>query len=94
MPSSRSRASYSSALASAIDPTPMNRWPCVVLLAETPSTAPGTTRAPCIITSPCTGRTNCAVTVAPAHHLLDRKLAQSLLDDFREDGVELHPRPG
>src|SRR5882672_3674254 len=38
----------------------MNRCPLVVLPARTPRTVPGTTRLPCIITNPCTGRTNCA----------------------------------
>src|SRR5260221_3006003 len=38
----------------------MKRWPAVVRPALMPSTLPGTTRSPCSITSPCTGRTNCA----------------------------------
>src|SRR5882724_3393551 len=38
----------------------MKRWPAVVRPALMPSTLPGTTRPPCSITSPCTGRTNCA----------------------------------
>src|SRR6185436_10871846 len=60
LPSSRSWSRYWSALVSMIVRLPMKRWPWVRLPAARPSTAPGTTRAPCSITSPCTGRTNCA----------------------------------
>ena len=38
----------------------MKRCPCVRLPETRPSTEPGTTRGPCSITRPCTGRTNCA----------------------------------
>src|SRR5688572_16078853 len=60
MPSLASRASYSSALARVISPFPMKRCPRVRLVDSRPSTFPGTVREPCSITSPCTGRTNCA----------------------------------
>src|SRR5207245_2847015 len=39
---------------------PRRRWPRVMLPAVSPSTLPGTTRRPCSMTRPCTGRTNCA----------------------------------
>src|SRR5688500_1245958 len=38
----------------------MNRCPRVAAPDWMPSTMPGTTRLPCSMTSPCTGRTNCA----------------------------------
>ena len=64
--------------ASAMSPLPMKRWPRVRVAGCRPSTLPGTTRAPCSMTRPCTGRTNCASPCAPAHHLRDRQLLERL----------------